>query len=634
MEMSMDKKIPPFFLGIEGFEAGHSAAESLTNSAQTARCILEGDRWKHEASGLCVSLLPSGERLVLKNEGKEERIIAHFSRRVSLKITPSSPRDTIIHYFTSCWQSEFQYHALTLEDAELFPASVHPIVKSFSMISKGSYTTCTYIPFVAIENKRSGKTLFLSLEPTANWKIEVGIQGDFAYISAGEIDGRHLDTVKILASGESYLSPRVLSGTIEGGLNEAIKILTIKKRGEKCGAAYPVVFNDYMNCLWAQPCSEKTYPLIEAAAEAGAEVFCIDEGWEYEKEENRTNRLGDWRYSKTLFGKDGFFKVIETIKFKGMIPGLWLEMEVAGENSEVYKKSDDWFLTRNGVRVGGGAWVFLDFRNPYVREYMLEKVRFYYNAGIRFIKNDYNDCIGNSGFDGVEYTRAVREFYTELRREFPDLMLENCASGGMRADYDMLRIFDIQSTSDQEIAANYPSIAQGALAHIPSEKAGMWAYPYPHLYDDFHRGKEFAPDQYDDESIVYTMLVGMSGVLYLSGRIDKGASSGKALIKEGVTVYKKIRKFTAEAYPSFPNGFVRIPEKQKAVVILFRKEKSDTGLLFVWRQEGNAEIIIPVAAKSAVLLYPKSAKERAICGSSIKLNFGRPYMGRLFEIDF
>ena len=110
-----------------------------------------------------------------------------------------------------------------------------------------------------------------------------------------------------------------------------------------------------------------------------------------------------------------------------MIPGLWLEMEVAGENSEVYKKSDDWFLTRNGVRVGGGARVFLDFRNPYVREYMLEKVRFYYNAGIRFIKNDYNDCIGNSGFDGVEYTRAVREFYTELRREFPDLMLYTCA---------------------------------------------------------------------------------------------------------------------------------------------------------------------------------------------------------------
>lgn len=72
------------------------------------------------------------------------------------------------------------------------------------------------------------------------------------------------------------------------------------------------------------------------------------------------------------------------------------------------------------MRVGGGARVFLDFRNPYVREYMLEKVRFYYNAGIRFIKNDYNDCIGKSRFRRGGIYPAVREFYTELRREFPD----------------------------------------------------------------------------------------------------------------------------------------------------------------------------------------------------------------------
>lgn len=628
----MEKNIPPFFLGIEGFEAGHSAAESLTNSAQTALCVFETDVWKHKTSGLSVWF--EGERLLLKNEGNKERTVTHFSQRVSLKIDPSFPQDTIIHYFTSCWQGEFQYHTCSFEDVDLVPVSVHSIVKSFSISSKGSYTTCTYIPFVAIENKRSKKTLFLSLEPTANWKIEVGIQENLAYISAGEIDGRHLHTVKMLVPRESYLSPVILSGMVEGGINEVVKILTEKKRGGKNGKAYPVVFNDYMNCLWAHPCSEKTYPLIDAAADAGAEVFCIDDGWEYESGENKTNQLGDWEYSKTLFGKNGFFKIIETIKSKGMIPGLWLEMEVAGENSEIYKKGNDWFLTRNGVRVGGGSRVFLDFRKPQVRKYILGKVGFYYNAGIRFIKNDYNDCIGNSGFDGVEYTRAVRKFYAELRREFPDLMLENCASGGMRADYGMLRIFDIQNTSDQEIAENYPSIAQGALAHIPPEKAGMWAYPYPHLYNDFFGGKEFEPDKYDDESIIYTMLTGMSGVLYLSGRIDKATSSGKALIKEGVDVYKKIRKFTAEAYPVFPNGFVRIPEKKKPVVILFRKKDSDTGLLFVWRQEGEAEITVPVVAKKAVLLYPGSKKESAICGDSIKLNFERPYMGRLFQLKF
>lgn len=641
----MNEKYPSFFLGIEGLEPGHSSAESLTNSTQTAACkTSDGLVWRHEKSGLVISVTSDGERdpdkavqsdrLQIRNEGEEPVTIAHFSRQVSMKIFPDSPGKTVIHYFSSCWQSEFQYHYRTFEDVDLVPVSVHPIVKSFSIQSAGSYTTCAYIPFIAVENKRSGEMLFLSFEPTANWRIEVGVRENSAYISAAEIDGRHLGTVKTLDVNETYYTPRVLSGRVCGGIGEAIRVLTKEKRGKEGKNPSPVIFNDYMNCLWAQPCSDKTYPLIEAAAAAGAEVFCIDDGWQYEANENRTNKLGDWIYSKTLFGKDGFFKVIETIRSKGMIPGLWLEMEVAGENSEVYKKDDSWFLMRNGKRVGGGARVFLDFRNPEVCEYIKEKVRFYYRAGIRFIKNDYNDCIGNSGFDGVEYTRAVRKFYAELRAEFPDLMLENCGSGGMRADYGILRIFDIQSTSDQEIAANYPSVAQGALAHIPPEKAGMWAYPYPHVYDDFYGGKEIFPDKYDDESIVYTMLVGMSGVLYLSGRIDKATHSGKALIKEAIDVYKKIRTFTAEAYPVFPNGFVRIPEKKKPVVILFRKENSGKGLLFVWRQGGKAEITIPVAAKTAELIYPKKAKEKAVCGKTIKVMLQRSYTGRLFQLKF
>ena len=207
-------------------------------------------------------------------------------------------------------------------------------------------------------------------------------------------------------------------------------------------------------------------------------------------------------------------------------------------------------------------------------------------------------------------------------------MLENCGSGGMRADYDMMRIFDIQSTSDQEIAANYPSIAQGALAHIPPEKAGMWAYPYPHLYDEFYGGKEVDARKWDEESIVYTMLVGMSGVLYLSGRIDKATSLGKDLIMEGVECYKRIRGITARSYPTFPNGFARIWEKEKPVVILYREEGSSKGLLFVWRQEGEEKIVIPVRAKKAVRLYPQKAKEEAVFGDTIKIVLKKVYSGR------
>lgn len=34
-----------------------------------------------------------------------------------------------------------------------------------------------------------------------------------------------------------------------------------------------------MNCLWGDPTTEKEYPLIDAAAEAGCRYYCIDCGW-------------------------------------------------------------------------------------------------------------------------------------------------------------------------------------------------------------------------------------------------------------------------------------------------------------------------------------------------------------------
>ena len=34
-----------------------------------------------------------------------------------------------------------------------------------------------------------------------------------------------------------------------------------------------------MNCLWGDPTTEKEFPLIDAAAEAGCKYYCVDCGW-------------------------------------------------------------------------------------------------------------------------------------------------------------------------------------------------------------------------------------------------------------------------------------------------------------------------------------------------------------------
>ena len=61
----------------------------------------------------------------------------------------------------------------------------------------------------------------------------------------------------------------------------------------------------------------------------------------------------------------------------------------------------------------------------------------------------------------------------------PGLIIENCASGGMRTDYAMLSRLQLQSTSDQQDFLRYPPIAAAAPAAITPEQAAIWAYPQP-----------------------------------------------------------------------------------------------------------------------------------------------------------
>ena len=53
-----------------------------------------------------------------------------------------------------------------------------------------------------------------------------------------------------------------------------------------------------------------------------------------------------------------------------MVPGLWLEPEVAGKHSTLAEKPDSWFFLRHGQRVVKNSRLLLDFRNPEVRSYL------------------------------------------------------------------------------------------------------------------------------------------------------------------------------------------------------------------------------------------------------------------------
>jgi len=417
-----------------------------------------------------------------------------------------------------------------------------------------------------------------------------------------------------------------------GDFESAVAETTKYKRAVAPGKPYLAVFNDYMNCLWGQPNLEKELPLINAASKAGAEVFCIDAGWYSPGDTGWGSGLGEWNDSKTLFGEKGLKGLIEYINSKGMLAGIWFELEVCNEYAAVAQNDDAWFICRNGKRVGGGDRQFVNFENAEVRAYLFSKLKYYYGMGVRYIKNDYNDCTGNGGMQNIRHSRALMEFYRDVRKALPDLYMENCGSGAMRCDYTMQKVFDIQSTSDQEFYQNYPSIILGALANMPTEKAGIWAYPYPHLFDNSHR-----PDYLTgEEQTIFNMVNGAAGVMYLSGMIDRADAGGFELVREGAEFYKSVREYTAGAFPKYPTGFTRLWEQEKFVTLLLEKPGEAYALLYVWRLDTpKRRLKLNIECKDISQVYPKNSHKTKITKTegAIEFDFAKKLSARVFRLE-
>lgn len=83
--------------------------------------------------------------------------------------------------------------------------------------------------------------------------------------------------------------------------------------------------------------------------------------------------------------------ILDEIRKKEMIPGLWLELEVTGVGSPLADRPGDWFFRRHGKKVTDGPVYFLDFRSEGVQDHaeeVADRLASDYRAG--YIKMDYN----------------------------------------------------------------------------------------------------------------------------------------------------------------------------------------------------------------------------------------------------
>ena len=158
-----------------------------------------------------------------------------------------------------------------------------------------------------------------------------------------------------------FVTVPVSVGSAAGGFDEAMDELTKYRRAIRRvnddNEKLQVIFNDYMNCLFGDPTTDKEIPLIDKAAEAGCEYYCIDCGWY--SEGYWWDGVGEWLPCEKRF-PGGLRKLMDYIRSKGMIPGVWLELEVMGiKCPKADRVPDDWYFMRHGKRSLTGAGISL-----------------------------------------------------------------------------------------------------------------------------------------------------------------------------------------------------------------------------------------------------------------------------------
>jgi alpha-galactosidase len=277
---------------------------------------------------------------------------------------------------------------------------------------------------------RRGFNMAFSMGPAGPAPLRVIAPGETVASPEVHLSMLHADTDTVVARTHEHIRSSVLPSPAEGEQMYSLSGRVVEHPGD-----------------WIMK-------EIDRAAEMGVEAFMVDAGWYGREFSQWWDNRGDWTVGDWIPG--GLAACRARCASHGMKFGLWMEPEAVGPKSVLKQEHPEWILrTDDGRDVAGSM---LDLSDPeaqrFFRESVLGVVR---DHDLDFFKIDYNVLSyegGQSVRDGFaehESWRHMETLYStfdEVRRKFPGLALENCASGGGRHDLGMMSRFHYAAVSD------------------------------------------------------------------------------------------------------------------------------------------------------------------------------------------
>jgi alpha-galactosidase len=336
-------------------------------------------------------------------------------------------------------------------------------------------------PFFIACNVLTGEAMVAQFGWSGNWQIDFyndhePVRRDARLYARIGMAGPA--PLRVLESGESARTPEVHLGFLIGNLDNCAQALHAHERqsvllANPAGREYLLEVNHTGYTRNAQVTEAQLHEDIDVAADAGVELFMLDAGWFGEVSANWYEAVGDWDRESPLI-PGGVKAVFDYAHSRGMLCGLWVEVERMGRTSQVLKDHPDWQMEKRGQKIAN-----YDLSRPEparrVEEIILGAIEKY---NLDCFRIDYNVNIGEGGeAQRGGYTenilwRHYETLYTIFDRvhaRYPNLILENCSSGGGRNDLGMVSRFHFTQITDKWSPGPQVKILNGMTLALPPE---------------------------------------------------------------------------------------------------------------------------------------------------------------------
>lgn len=442
------------------------------------------------------------------------------------------PEDFVLHRMQSKWSMEGKLESTPFLDLQLEPAWLRIGANSMRFGQVGSMPVRRYFPWMIAEDKKYGYGIGVQLCHPASWQMEVYNKDERYALSGGLADREFGHWMKYLESGECFRTPTAIVTAAREDVDGISFRLTSAQLPNldavpEVEKELPVIFNEYCTS-WGNPTQKEMQDIVNILKGRGITYCVIDAGW-HVKTGNDWSDIGDWIVNRDQF-PEGLEYTAEMIRKAGMVPGIWYEMENVARSSEIFHKRE-YLLERDGYPLQTGERRFLDMRKSIVWDHLEERViRNLEKWGFGYLKVDYNDNVG-IGCDGAEslgeglrqHMEKTQDFWRKLHRELPELVIENCSSGGHRLEPSMQELSSMASFSDAHEWQAIPVIAANVTRAILPAQSQIWAVL---------RKKD------DEQRLYYSLCNTFLGRMCLSGDVSELEGWQWEIVDRSIAFYK------------------------------------------------------------------------------------------------